>query len=156
GGASGSSPEGTIWRRDLDQRVRGVIEGAPMTERDALLAAIRENPEDAPRLVFADWLEEHEGVGRSEQAKAALQWADVIRRQIAAERCPRTDPRFPESRDALWRDAKAPAALALVPASCKKHARFHRGFPDRLDCSLRKFLSIAGDLPGCRAPLSQL
>src|SRR5262249_50426939 len=55
----------------------------------------------------------------------------------------------------LYWSAKAPAALAPVPASIKKHVQFHRGFPDRLALSLRKFLSIASDLPGCRSPLCQ-
>lgn len=31
-----------------------------MSDRDALLAAIRANPrDDAPRLIMADWLDEH-------------------------------------------------------------------------------------------------
>ena len=31
-----------------------------LSDRDALLAAIRANPdEDTPRLMFADWLDEH-------------------------------------------------------------------------------------------------
>ncbi|MBY0456405.1 MAG: TIGR02996 domain-containing protein, partial [Gemmataceae bacterium] len=31
-----------------------------LSDRDALLAAIRANPdEDTPRLAFADWLDEH-------------------------------------------------------------------------------------------------
>jgi uncharacterized protein (TIGR02996 family) len=29
-----------------------------MTDRDALMAAIAQNPDDAPRPVFADWPEE--------------------------------------------------------------------------------------------------
>ena len=38
-----------------------------MTERDAFLAAIIESPDDdTPRLVFADWLEEHGEVERAE------------------------------------------------------------------------------------------
>src|SRR5207302_586584 len=33
--------------------------GCPMTQEDAFLRAIRAEPEvDAPRLIFADWLEE--------------------------------------------------------------------------------------------------
>jgi uncharacterized protein (TIGR02996 family) len=46
----------------------------PMTERDALFAAVCANPDDdTPRLVFADWLQEH-----GEEKRAAF-----IRAQIA-------------------------------------------------------------------------
>src|SRR5262245_41658733 len=38
-----------------------------MSDRDALLAAIRAAPDDdAPRLIFADWLEEHGDADRAE------------------------------------------------------------------------------------------
>src|SRR5947209_2048638 len=54
------------------------------TDRDALLADIRANPDDAtPRLVFADWLEEH---GETDFAK-------FIRLEIERDRLPRDDPR---------------------------------------------------------------
>ena len=44
-----------------------------MTDRDALLRGIIENPdEDAPRLVFADWLEEN-----GEAERAAFIRADI-------------------------------------------------------------------------------
>ena len=53
-----------------------------MTDRDALLAAVIARPEDdLPRLVFADWLEEH---GESDRAA-------FIRAQIAAESLPPGD-----------------------------------------------------------------
>src|SRR5262249_29003497 len=51
---------------------------APSSQEQALLAGIVAEPgEDAPRLVYADWLEEHGG--ETEQARAAfirlhLQW----------------------------------------------------------------------------------
>ena len=51
-------------------------------EREALWAAVCENPDDdAPRLVFADWLEEH---GRTP-------WATFIRAQVQAARLPDYD-----------------------------------------------------------------
>jgi uncharacterized protein (TIGR02996 family) len=37
-----------------------------MTHEDAFLQTIAENPEDGPRLVYADWLDEH---GRAERAE---------------------------------------------------------------------------------------
>jgi uncharacterized protein (TIGR02996 family) len=53
-----------------------------MTERDALLRAVCENPEDdTPRLVFADWLQENGN--ESDRARA-----EFIRLQVASERLP--------------------------------------------------------------------
>src|SRR5262245_28522095 len=53
----------------------------------ALLRAVIENPDDdAPRLVYADWLDEH--------GDAA--WAEFIRLQIAAAREPCANPGAPQ------------------------------------------------------------
>lgn len=58
-----------------------------MTESEAIFAGILSNPDDdAPRLVFADWLEEN---GQSD-------WAEFIRIQIECESVPRSDPRYRE------------------------------------------------------------
>jgi uncharacterized protein (TIGR02996 family) len=58
-----------------------------MTDRDSLLAAIREHPEeDTPRLVYADWLDEH---GEAERA-------GFIRAQCELARTP--DCPFPRAR----------------------------------------------------------
>src|SRR5262245_31886156 len=55
-------------------------EDRPVTSAESLLQAILESPDDdAPRLVYADWLEEH---GTSEAEKA---WAEFIRLQVAAD-----------------------------------------------------------------------
>jgi uncharacterized protein (TIGR02996 family) len=55
-------------------------------EEAALLAAIHEAPEDdAPRLVYADWLEDH---GESDRA-------DFIRAQVELARLDEADPRHP-------------------------------------------------------------
>jgi uncharacterized protein (TIGR02996 family) len=57
-----------------------------VTRGQALLAAIRENPdEDAPRLVYADWLEEH---GEEESTLART---ELIRAQIQLEHLARDD-----------------------------------------------------------------
>ena len=61
-----------------------------MTEEDVLLREIRESPEDeALRLVYADWLEDH---GEAERADRA----EFIRLQIELARAPLDDPRRPE------------------------------------------------------------
>jgi uncharacterized protein (TIGR02996 family) len=59
-----------------------------MSERQALLRAVIDSPdEDAPRLVYADWLEEH-GQTEADRARAAF-----IRLQVEAARLDRYDPR---------------------------------------------------------------
>ncbi len=67
-----------------------------MSDRDALLAAIRANPDDdTPRLVFADWLDENEpdakprakkGKKRKAQPQSPSSWAALIRAQCEFER----------------------------------------------------------------------
>lgn len=62
-----------------------------MTERDALLAAIRANPdEDTPRLAFADWLDENEPDarprGKKSRALAPSSWAGLIRAECELAR----------------------------------------------------------------------
>jgi uncharacterized protein (TIGR02996 family) len=61
-----------------------------VTERDALLAAIRANPDDdTPRLMFADWLDEHEPDAKPRKGKGAVSpssWAALIRAECEFER----------------------------------------------------------------------
>jgi uncharacterized protein (TIGR02996 family) len=61
-----------------------------MSEEAALLQAVLDRPkDDAPRLVYADWLEE-----TREPLRVAR--AELIRVQIALERMPEHDPSWPE------------------------------------------------------------
>src|SRR5215831_15748339 len=58
-----------------------------MSDEDALLAAIAAHPdEDTPRLVFADWLDEHDRHIRAEfirvQIEIEQKWATLSRRQL--------------------------------------------------------------------------
>jgi uncharacterized protein (TIGR02996 family) len=58
-----------------------------MTHDEAFLQAIREDPEDdAPRLIYADWLDEH---GEAERA-------EFIRVQCELEHMAPADPRYPD------------------------------------------------------------
>lgn len=58
-----------------------------MTEQDALLAAIRDNPDDdTPRLVYADWLDEN-----GEPARA-----EFIRVECESARTDRDSPAYPK------------------------------------------------------------
>jgi uncharacterized protein (TIGR02996 family) len=95
-----------------------------MTESDAFLSAIADRPDDdLPRLVYADWLDEHGDPDR----------AEFIRVQIEHARLPLNDPRraellvreralLAEHRDA-WKMPQIPGVAQL----------FQRGFVDQLD-----------------------
>jgi uncharacterized protein (TIGR02996 family) len=64
-----------------------------MTHDEAFLKAIAENPDDdAPRLIYADWLEEHGGA--AEAARAAF-----IRAQCRLAQMPLQDPARPALQD---------------------------------------------------------
>src|SRR5262245_49407761 len=65
-----------------------------MTEQDALLAAIRDNPdEDTPRLAYADWLDEHaasdEDRTRAEFIRLECEFARIDEDDVGAEVCAR-------------------------------------------------------------------
>jgi uncharacterized protein (TIGR02996 family) len=71
-----------------------------MTDRDALLRAICENPEDdAPRLVFADWLDEH---GDPRQAEFIRVQIELARGNLTQERSQALGVRQQE----LWRQLR--------------------------------------------------
>ncbi len=65
-------------RTAVSDRKDVVSTRCPMTTRDALLTAVLVEPdEDTPRLVMADWLDEHGAVIGDPE------WAELIRRQIS-------------------------------------------------------------------------
>jgi uncharacterized protein (TIGR02996 family) len=90
-------------------------------EQDALLAAIFAAPaDDTPRLVYADWLEEH---GEPE-------YAEFIRLQIACARQPNPVPRRPfERREReVWKKLKRKWRDLLAPPTLVTKEQFRRGF----------------------------
>jgi uncharacterized protein (TIGR02996 family) len=109
-----------------------------MGHDDAFLEDIREHPDDdAPRLVYADWLDEH---GQPDRA-------EFIRLQYRRERLSRTNPQ----RHALLRRERellrAYGAQWLGPL-CEvapvKRWQFRRGFPDRLDLTRATYAVAPG------------
>ncbi len=101
-----------------------------MSDRDALLAGVIAAPaDDLPRLVYADYLEEH---GRTDADRAR---AEFIRAQIAAYRDPRpvadTNSRAAlRAKELLGRHRGA--WLPGLAADRREWVRFERGFPDTL------------------------
>jgi uncharacterized protein (TIGR02996 family) len=93
-------------------------------ERESLLAAIRENPDDdTPRLVFADWLDEH----------GEPDFAAFIRLEIERDRLSRSDPR--------WKllDEQSRALRKKVPSDIRAAGPLtitRRGFPKDLQTCL--------------------
>jgi uncharacterized protein (TIGR02996 family) len=100
-----------------------------MNQRAALLQAVIESPdEEAVRLVFADWAEEH---GEEERA-------EFIRVQCALARLTDAeDERLPElarREKELWQ-AHGAAWCAELPRWARDKVSFRRGFPAILDCT---------------------
>jgi uncharacterized protein (TIGR02996 family) len=97
-----------------------------MTDRDALLAAIRERlDDDLPRLVFADWLDE--------QGETEL--ADFIRLDVTSASLPEDDPRRIEyvwhEKARLEQRPSVQAHLPVLPSGARwlGPPYFVRGFP---------------------------
>ncbi|QEL13151.1 TIGR02996 domain-containing protein [Limnoglobus roseus] len=117
-----------------------------MTEREALYAAVRAEPEaDAPRLVYADWLEEHPR-GDADTARATF-----IRLEIEAENLPADSPD-------RGRVELAAAKLFNHFGEAWNHELptwdewydstlvYRRGFPDELRTVFRKLVYSGGKL----------
>src|SRR5262245_20242806 len=105
-----------------------------MTEHDRLLRAVLDEPaEDAPRLVYADWLSDHE-----EEERAAF-----IRAQIEVTRLDEGDPRYPEAlarsrRGAVFAFGASRPWVDHVPEA---RASFRRGFITRAVTEADHFLA---------------
>jgi uncharacterized protein (TIGR02996 family) len=100
-----------------------------MSDHDALLQGVLDAPaDDAPRLVYADWLDDH---GQAERA-------DLIRLQIDLARTPRADPRRQEwqRREKEILDRHAYEWAAPLGASVTQWA-FRRGFIERVEAYLQ-------------------
>lgn len=109
-----------------------------MNHEQAFLQAIREAPhDDAPRLIYADWLEEQGGASRT--ARAAF-----IRIQCRLAELPDEDP----TRDALQDEAIDLLAEFEGEWTQPLHDlvddwRFERGFVERITIDAPKFLTHA-------------
>jgi len=103
-----------------------------MSDERALLASIWEYPhEDTPRLVYADWLDEHDNSAR----------AEFIRVQCELSRG-EEKPELAKREAALWK-AHAKAWKADLPKALQ-NAPFRRGFvcPRRREVRVNAFLKL--------------
>ncbi len=118
-----------------------------MTDEAALLAAIHANPdEDTPRLVYADWLDEH---GQPERA-------EFIRVQIELSHLTEDDERERPLRDRRWELWEAhreqwTAEIGIVESD-KIKVEFRRGFIDELNIydDIPAGIALACSVPGVR------
>jgi uncharacterized protein (TIGR02996 family) len=109
-----------------------------MTQDESFLRAIVEDPDDdTPRLVYADWLDEHGDAAR----------AEFIREQIELARGPaaaRTRDRLAKRERRLLLEHESRWAAPLH--GLVRRARFVRGFPHRVTLPAEWFLTHAADL----------
>jgi uncharacterized protein (TIGR02996 family) len=121
-----------------------------MTPEEAFIAEIASTPDDdAPRLIFADWLEENAGAGRRKAARAARERAELIRLQcrLDPDRDRFDDPEVNALRERvealLWPLGEAEEQwLDSLPG--RDHgirACWRRGFVDALELPVQAFLS---------------
>src|SRR5438309_3057056 len=96
-----------------------------MSAADGFLAAIRRDPDDdAPRLVYADWLDEHGDPDR----------AEFIRAEVEMARLPYDHPRRRQLRDqanAIWKCHGERWYGDLLPLA--EHVGTERGFLEAVE-----------------------
>jgi uncharacterized protein (TIGR02996 family) len=116
-----------------------------MNQEDAFLQAVVESPDDdTPRLVYADWLDEHGDAARAEFIRVQVRLAGGEPRE--SDRLRRRE------RDLLRKHEKEWAAPLH---GIVRRARFVRGFPERVTLTAESFLAHADTLFR-RAPVRHL
>ncbi|OWK40988.1 TIGR02996 domain-containing protein [Fimbriiglobus ruber] len=105
-------------------------------DEDGFLRAIRARPDDdAVRLVYADWLEEHGRPARAEFIRAQCAAEKVAARPEKQRLEKRADDLLGEHREE-WTRAVRAAAPSLVPDS----VQFRRGFPALVVTTATRYL----------------
>jgi uncharacterized protein (TIGR02996 family) len=108
-----------------------------MDEQAFLDAVIAAPDDDAPRLIYADWLDEH---NQSERA-------EFIRLQCELARMERFDPcRLPLEKREQEILKKYGARWAEPLAPITRDYEFRRGFIDAVSVGARKFLKLGAQL----------
>ena len=109
---------------------------------EALLREIHADPDDdAPRIVYADWLLAH-STDLDDHARA-----DLIHTQCALERAhPSEVPRLQARARDILKKHKRQWVAALTRANIRGNWRFRRGFLDAGTLSANRFVAVAPQL----------
>ena len=106
-----------------------------MNPADALFQTILAEPDDdAPRLVYADWLEEHGDPARAEFIRLQCEWAALPEGHPQQAKLIRRWRDLLEPRHAAWQK--------VLPEWLRKETvGFRRGFPDHVNFPATEFLA---------------
>jgi uncharacterized protein (TIGR02996 family) len=108
-------------------------------QHEAFLSDICEHPDDdAPRLVYADWLDDHGDPARAEFIRVQCELARI------SPDDPAHDSLEPRER-ALLAEFRAKWLEPLLPFA-RKEAEFRRGFVEKITVPAAKFVKKAKDL----------
>src|SRR3954464_7715872 len=110
-----------------------------MADHEGFLQDILANPDDdAPRLIYADWLEEDGGAEGRDRAA-------FIRLQCERARLPEGDPKAArlKTRERKLLKPHAAAWAPPLPVGAKATPQFRRGFVEHVGLPLKGFLEHA-------------
>jgi uncharacterized protein (TIGR02996 family) len=108
-------------------------------ERTALLANILENPEDdAPRLVYSDWLEENNQGARAEFIRTQCELARKKERERGYDSLKKKEKKLLRQHEAAFKEE--------LPEWARASAVFRRGFSAAVTCGVNTFVSQGADL----------
>lgn len=138
-------PGTTLMAGAVPRETPGEGERTPADVGEALFQAILAEPEDdATRLVYADWLDEHGG----EKGQAR---AEFIRVQVELSKAAEGDPRVKKLRareKALWAAHREEWLKSLPAHLRKRYVRFGRGFFEELNWPARSWAKHGAKLFG--------
>jgi uncharacterized protein (TIGR02996 family) len=109
-----------------------------MSESEALLRAILDAPDDdAPRLVYADWLDEHGDAARAAFIRAQVELARLTPEDPTRTRIVQSERTLLNANRAEW--------IRWLPDWASAHD-FRRGFVAWIRCDARSFLAQGDDV----------
>src|SRR3954465_13878190 len=102
-----------------------------MSGESAFLSAIREAPEDdGPRLVFADWLEDHGDPARADFIRVQCELARLERDDERGAELKRREKQLLDENEGRWAEGLSDVAWGW---------QFARGLPDQVTLDQRKW-----------------
>ncbi|MCI0701460.1 MAG: TIGR02996 domain-containing protein [Planctomycetia bacterium] len=111
-----------------------------MSEEAALLRAIYANPDDdTARLVYADWLDEHDQPDRAEFIRLQIERARAVIPGIPVRRSSAEKAKPSTRENALLEQHAGEWFEPLAGWKHGQHYEVRRGFPDTLNCSAEEF-----------------